>query len=415
MNVDQLTSIDDIERFLNGSQAVIYAVGTSKDERYKWIQTTLIRLEYYKLTRKEKGVVLKFIAKITSYSRQQVTRLVAQYKDTGRIKRKAPIVNNGFQKRYSNEDIRLLAKLDNLHGAPSGPTAKKYCERAFKLHGETEYATLSNISVSHLYNLRKTHRYQQQSKTFTKTQARQVNIGERRKPVTNGQPGYLRVDTVHQGDFNGEKGVYHINAVDEEIQFEVVCSVSKISEAYLAPVLRFMIEAFPYSIKGFHSDNGSEYINKTVAGILEKLRVDFTKSRSRKTNDNALVESKNASVVRKIFGYSHIPQKWASELNEFNYNHLIPYVNFHRPCYFSEIEIDSKGKQRKKYPYNAMMTPYEKLKSLTDAEKYLKEGITFDLLDQVASTMSDSEAAKRMNEARDKLFGLIYEQNRVRA
>lgn len=119
MNVDQLTSIDDIEHFLNGSQAVIYAVGTSKDERYKWIQTTLIRLEYYKLTRKEKGVVLKFIAKITSYSRQQVTRLVAQYKDTGRIKRKAPVVNNGFQKRYSNEDIRLLAKLDNLHGAPS--------------------------------------------------------------------------------------------------------------------------------------------------------------------------------------------------------------------------------------------------------------------------------------------------------
>ena len=415
MNVDQLTSTEEIERFLDGSQAVVYAVGTSKEERYKWIQTTLIRLGYYGLTRKEKGVVLKFIAKITSYSRQQITRLVSQYKATGRINRKSPIVNNGFQKRYSNEDIRLLARIDNIHGAPSGPAVRKLCQRACRLHGETEYENLSQISISHLYNLRKSQRYRQQSRTYTKTQARQINIGERRKPITNGEPGYLRVDTVHQGDLDGEKGVYHINAVDEEIQFQVVCSVSKISEVYLVPVLRFMLEAFPYPIKGFHSDNGSEYINKTVAGLLEKLRVEFTKSRSRKTNDNALVESKNGSVVRKIFGHTHIPQKWASELNEFNYNHLIPYINFHRPCYFAQLEIDKKGKQRKKYPYEAMMTPYEKLKSLMDADKYLKEGITFDLLDQVANLMSDSEAAKRMNEARDELFGLIFEQNRTRA
>ena len=415
MNLDQLTRIEDIERFLDGSQAVIYAVGTSKDERYKWVQTTLVRLRYYGLTRREKGVVLKFIAKITGYSRQQVTRLVAQYKATGRVRRKVPAVNNGFQKRYSNEDIRLLVELDKLHGTPSGPAAKKLCERAYKLHGETEYEALSHISVSHLYNLRKAQCYRQQSKTYAKTQARQVNIGERRKPITNGEPGYLRVDTVHQGDLDGEKGVYHINAVDEETQFQVVCSVSKISEAYLVPVLRFMLEAFPYSIKGFHSDNGSEYINKTVASLLEKLRVEFTKSRSRKTNDNALVESKNGAVIRKIFGHTHIAQKWAPELNEFNYNHLIPYINFHRPCYFAQIKIDEKGKQRKKYPYEAMMTPYEKLKSLEDADKYLKEGITFDLLDQVASAMSDSEAARKMNEARDTLFGLIFEQNEARA
>jgi len=415
MNLDQLVNIDSIERFLDGSQAVVYALATSKDERYKWIQTTLIRLGYYGLTKKEKGVVLKYIIKITGYSRQQVTRLVAQYKATGRVQQKVAGTNNGFKKRYGHKDIQLLAELDKLHGTPSGPAAKKLCERAHKIHGEDEYETLSNISVSHLYNLRKTKRYRQQSKSYTKTQSRQVSIGERRKPITNGKPGYLRVDTVHQGDLDGEKGVYHINAVDEEIQFQVVCSVSKISEAYLAPVLRFMLEAFPYSIKGFHSDNGSEYINKTVAKLLEKLRVEFTKSRSRKTNDNALVESKNGAVVRKIFGHIHIPQKWASELNEFNYNHLIPYINFHRPCYFSEIKVDKKGKQIKKYPYQAMMTPYEKLKSLEDADKYLKEGITFDLLDQVASAMSDSEAARRMNKARDDLFRLIFEQNRARA
>ena len=78
-----------------------------------------------------------------------------------------------------------------------------------------------------MYNLRKTQRYRQQSKTYTKTQARQVNIGERRKPNTNGEPGYLRVDTVHQGDLDGEKGMYHINAVDEEMNSRLFAAFQK--------------------------------------------------------------------------------------------------------------------------------------------------------------------------------------------
>ena len=54
-----------------------------------------------------------------------------------------------------------------------------------------------------------------------------VNIGERRKPIPNGQPGFIRIDTVHQGDQDKKKGVYHINAVDEVTQFEVIASVEK--------------------------------------------------------------------------------------------------------------------------------------------------------------------------------------------
>jgi transposase InsO family protein len=116
---------------------------------------------------------------------------------------------------------------------------------------------------------------------------------------------------VHQGDLDKQKGVYHINAVDEETQFEVVASVAKISKHYLIPILEQMLETFPFKILGFHSDNGSEYINQNVAKLLKKLLIKFTKSRSRHSNDNTLAESKNASVVRKVLGYRHIPQKWA--------------------------------------------------------------------------------------------------------
>ena len=265
--------------------------------------------------------------------------------------------------------------MDERYDTPSGAVIKKLCERAFSVFDETEYENIANISVSHLYNIRSSSDYQKQRRTFEKTKSRQVAIGERRKPNAMGKPGYIRVDTVHQGDQDGIKGVYHINAVDEVTQYEVVLSCSRISEQFLIPVLTEMLETFPFNISGFHADNGSEYINHQVAKLLNKLHIELTKSRSRQSNDNALAESKNASVVRKTFGYSHIEQHWANELNVFNQEYLNPFLNFHRPCYFPTTFTDDKGKQRKKYRYDKMMTPYEKLKSLEQAGNYLKGGM----------------------------------------
>ena len=228
-----------------------------------------------------------------------------------------------------------------------------------------------------------------------------------------GKPGYIRIDTVHQGDQDKVKGVYHINAVDEVTQFEIVCTVEKISEHYLMPVLEEILESFPFTVLGFHSDNGSEYINQRVAKLLEKLFIEFTKSRSRHSNDNALAESKNGAVIRKIFGYTHLSQKWAPIINQFNRTHLNPYINYHRPCFFPKTIIDVKGKQRKTYPFESMMTPYDKLKSLPDVEYYLKPGITLEALDEYALKMSDNDAADGLQHARQKLFTLIFKQNKI--
>jgi len=74
-------------------------------------------------------------------------------------------------------------------------------------------------------------------------------------------PGYVRIDIVHQGDLSGHEGVYHINVVGEVTQWEIVASVEGISETYLVPVLESMLAQFPFVIRGFHSDNGSEFGN----------------------------------------------------------------------------------------------------------------------------------------------------------
>jgi len=407
MTTTNLKTIEALGAFLAGNQLTAFAVLGSKTQRYDFVRKTLIKFGYMSLPKKDKGIVIRYLIKMTGYSRQQLTRLINKYTKTGKINW-TPCRSNGFDKKYNSQDIALLAKTDELHDTPCGQAVKKICERAFDVFNDDRYERLSGLSISHLYNLRDSERYKKQRRTFTKTQSRQVAIGERRKPFPEGKPGYIRIDTVHQGDLDKVKGVYHINAVDEITQFEIVCSVEKISEQYLMPVLKQMLASFPFAILGFHSDNGSEYINRNVARLLQKLFIEFTKSRSRHSNDNALAESKNASVVRKIFGYEHIPQRWATDLNTFNRRYLNPYINYHRPCFFPKTTTDSKGKQRKIYRYKDMMTPYDKLKSLNDAAQYLKPEVSFEILDEYALKISDNKAASELQKARKKLFGLIF-------
>jgi transposase InsO family protein len=407
MKLQDLKTVDQLRDFLCGTQAVAFSIISDKDDCYRWIQGELVKFRYLRCSRQDKGVVMRYLIKVSGYSRQQLTRLVAQYRRTGRLQRRQRTVA-GFATKYTQADIRLLAAMDERHDTPCGPAVKKLCERACDLFGQTEYAALASISVSHLYNLRKSTAYQRRRRHFEKTRSRTTTIGERRKPQPDGKPGYIRIDTVHQGDLDKQKGVYHINAIDEVTQFEVVCSVEKISERYLVPALEQLLDALPFTILGFHSDNGSEYVNRWVAELLDKLRSEFTKSRSRHSNDNALAESKNASVIRKQFGYEHIQQRWAPLLNEFHQQHLNPYLNYHRPCFFPEIHTDDKGKQRKTYPYKNLMTPYDKLKSLPGAEQYLKPGTSFATLDRVAGQISDNQAADQLQRARRKLFKTIH-------
>lgn len=411
MNDLNIKNLDQVRGFLGGAISIEFQP-QSKAECYQWIQSALTRFQYHTLTKCDKGSVFAYVQKVTGYSRQQISRLIEQHRNTRRVKL-LPYARKKFPTRYQKKDIKLLAEVDELHQIRSGAATKKTFERMFLVFKDIGYERLSTISIAHIYNLRKTLYYRECYQVYTKTKSTKVLIGERRKPFSNGQPGYLRVDSVHQGDQDKVKGVYHINLVDEVTQWEIVCTVEQISEYHLIPAIARALAEFPFVIKGFHSDNGSEYINATTAKLLKKLLVEFTKSRARHTNDNALVEGKNAAVIRKFLGYVHIPKRYADLINAFNYAHLNPYVNYHRPCFFPEIAIDKKGKERKKYLYENMMTPYDKLRGLPDPEQYLKPGTTFKQLEKIAMQFTDNEAARRLKRVRYKLFKTIFEQERT--
>ena len=347
------------------------------------------------------GILRRYLPKLTGLRRAHGARLIRRYREHG-IVRQRSYRRNRFASRYTAEDIELLTAVDEAHETLSGPATQKILYREFHEFEDRRYARLAAISVAHIYNLRKSRAYREKRIAYQKTRPVQVAIGERRRPEPQGQPGFLRIDTVHQGDLEGIKGVYHINAVDEVTQWQVVAATAQISEAWLMPVLEGMLRQFPFQIRGFHSDNGSEFINHTVARLLEKLRVEQTKSRPRHSNDNGLVEAKNGAVIRKHMGYGHIRSEHAAALETFYEEYFNPYLNFHRPCGVPEMRTNPKGKQRRVYRWYA--TPWEILRQLPDLARHLRSDITQEDLEGKAGADSDTQAAQKMQHAKRMLF-----------
>lgn len=408
MNDDHIVTIEQIREFSKLNKEGARFAAQSKAERNTWIAKTLDKFGYFKLRKKDKAAVKNYIKKFTGLSKAQIKRLIAMKRKTGVIifdqsKRRR------FARKYNAEDVSLLAKTDNLHNRMSGPAIKTIMGRESGVFKKTEYENIAAISVSHLYNLRGRRQYQTASLTVQKTNPTKVLIGQRMKPDNLGMPGFLRVDTVHQGDMEKEKGVYHINIVDEITQWQIIGCVSRISDFYLLPLLEYMLECFPFVIINFHSDNGSEYINRQVARMLNRLMIKQTKSRAYKHNDNGLAEGKNC-IIRNNIGYLFIGKEYAPAIQEFDEKFFNVYLNFHRPCAFPKIVVDKKGKERKTYPQELYQTPYEKLKSLPNAKKYLKPGVSFEELDKIAYAESDNEFAEKMQNAKDKLFEIFKGQ-----
>ena len=285
VTVEEL-NLESIGRFVAGSEEIHFEC-QDRAQVYGWVEQVLVGQEYAQLGKASRGLVRRCIEKMTGLGRAQVTRLIARYKASGRVE-VTVYRRRRFTQLYTRADIELLASVDEAHEALSGPATRRILEREHQLYGRAEYERLAGIFVGHLYNLRKSQRYGERLLNYTRTRPTAVSIGARRKPQPQGQPGFLRLDTVHQGDEpkGGEKGVYHINAVDEVTQWEVAGATPRISEAYLEPVLEHMLRQFPFRILGFHTDNGSEFINRMVARLLDKLRIEQTKSRPRQSGDN---------------------------------------------------------------------------------------------------------------------------------
>lgn len=401
MNDSRLINVTQLSEFLKGSQGVSLSLENALiEEKYKFIDEAIKRLNYSKLSKKEKRIVYVYLRKITGYKKAQLYRLMKKA-EIGKLKK------NMYQrinphKIYTTHDIKLLEKTDELHLRMSEKATLEILRRENEVFNHKEYQTISGVSHSHLTNLRYSPIYK--AGWINHTKARQIQIGITQKPENYGFPGSIRVDSVSQKD------VYYINTVDEITQWEIIFCVPQICEACVLPALEEIISQYPFKIFNFHSDRGGENINYQVANLLQKLLIKQTKSRSYHSNDNALCETKNGSVIRKNMGWEHIDQKFCDKINDYLKNYFNPYLNFHRPCAYPTIQTDDKGKKRK--VYDIYQVPYDRLKQIVGSEKFLGSGQTFEKLDIIAYSHSDNEWAELMRKEEDKLFNEIRKYNR---
>lgn len=419
MDETKLSTIVQLQEFLAATPEICFTkpIGDSDTQRYEHISRVLKRFAYRQCNKMERGVVLAYLRRTSGYSRSQITRLVGRWDEnrlaTVPLSKRYRAPTAPFARKYNASDVELLVEMDRANVDVCGPAIVHLLRRAYTVYGDPRYERLAGLSVSHLYNLRKSVGYQARRMSFTKTRPVCNPIGVRKAPKPNGCAGWVRIDSVHQGDLDGIKGVYHITCVDASSQWQVEACVQGISEAFLLPVLTLVLAQFPFVILGFHSDNGSEYINHEVAKMLNKLRIEQTKSRARQSNDNALAESKNASVVRKHMGYSHIPQKYAAPINTFYQEVFNPWLNLHRPCLYATQIVNEKGKVKKVYKNKDAKTPLECLVLLdTQGLVKFKAGTTLEGLLAQAKETTDLQAAQEMQKAKGELFELFNKPKR---
>ncbi len=401
MNDSRITSIAQVQDFLKASQEIPFSLeDASIEKKYEFIDETLKKFLYVKLPKKEKKIIIWYLQKVTGYKKERLYQLVAR-QEKGDLK-KSLYERVRPHKIYTAMDIKLLEKTDEIHLRLSEDATKEILRREFEVFHIQNYQTISRVSHSHISNLRHSPNY----KNFwiNHTKARQIPIGITRPPENFGRPGSIRIDSVSQKD------VYHINSVDEIAQWQIVFCVPQLSESCMIPALMEIFDQYPFIIFNFHSDRGHETINYLVAELLQRLLIKQTKSRSYHSGDNALVETKNGSVIRKNMGWEHINQSFCNDINFYYKNYFNPYLNFHRPCGFPTITQDEKGKKKK--AYNLYQVPYEFLKNLPESEKHLKKGITFEQLDKIAYSHSDNEFATIMREEERKLFQKIREADK---
>ncbi len=401
MDDSGINTIHQIKEFLQQTSSLEFSLtSASLNTKYEFISKTIKRFNYFKLSKVDKHWVLKYLQKITGYHHSQLMVLIRRIRSEEKLIRKAYTrTSTNSHRLYTAYDVKLLEKTDEFHLRLSERATKEIFRREAEVFGHQEYNQLKGISHSHITNLR--HQPIYKNSWVNHTKSRSVAIGLSQPPDNQGKPGSIRIDTVHQRD------IYHLNAVDEISQWEVVVALPTISERYMIPALELIINQFPFTIFNFHSDRGSENINYRVADLLSRLKIKQTKSRPRRPNDNALVETKNGSVIRKNMGWQYLPD-WDEVIkliNDYYLNYFNLYLNYHRPCGYPTSVRDSQGKITKVYHH--YQVPYEYLKALPQAKDYLKPGLSFKQLDKIAYQESDNQFAEKMREKERQLFAKI--------
>ncbi len=134
MDDSDATGLEQIRAFLAGPGQVRFA-GQRRQQAYGWVEKTLLGHPHASLGRPDKGWARRSMVRMTGLSRARVTRLIAGYRNTGRVKA-ATCRRARFPTRYTGADVEPLAYADQAHGNLSGPATRRILEREHDDYGQ---------------------------------------------------------------------------------------------------------------------------------------------------------------------------------------------------------------------------------------------------------------------------------------
>src|SRR3989338_11521449 len=196
LDLTPIKSLGDIETFLTAAEVFTLEPRCSRRERAQWIRSVLIQFSFLRRTRKEQGLLRRYLQKVAGYSVSQLTRHIRAYKDGNAVS--TPFHRHSFLKKYTMADAELLATADNAHGRLNGRAMQQIFAEQFR-KGDRRFVHLAEISPAQVYRLRQTRRYREEALTIEKTVPTQRSIGERGKAGPAGGPRVLPRRSVHQG------------------------------------------------------------------------------------------------------------------------------------------------------------------------------------------------------------------------
>jgi hypothetical protein len=371
--------------------------------KQKQALTQAIKKRYQKANKKDKSKILDELIATTGYNRSYARRLFNNHYKTGRKKKHIRT------KTYDQSVIIALKTIwvvaDNICSKrlkPFLPELLEILEKNHEININNEIRQkLINLSCSTIDRvlLSYRHRYQLKGRSTTKpgTLLRNAIPIRTFADWNEKQPGFFEADLVALcGDSVG--GGY-VNILDlTDVFTGWICLEAFIGkgEFRIHTGVDSIRQRLPFSMLGFDSDNGSEFINNIILRYCEDNQITFTRIRPYKKNDNCFVEQKNFSVVRRFLGYTR--QETEDELNIIKQilELIEVYVNFFQPSLklISKIRVDNKTKKT----YDQAKTPYQRLLNSGILDQQTKQK-----LEVYYQSLNPMELRRKINQLNQKL------------
>lgn len=296
-----------------------------------------IRPRYLKAPRKEKSSIIDEFIAITGNHRKYAIRLLRRGYPARKKKR------SGRKKKYQGEVVQALAQIWEICGRICSKRIKPFLpemvavlerHKEMELKAEVKELLLSMSCATIDRCLQKERFEKKRGKSTTKpgTLLRKAIAVKTFADWNEDRPGFMEVDLVaHCGGSMEGQFCYTLTAVDISTGWTECLAVKNRTQEVVFEQIIQLRERLPFPLLGLDSDNGGEFINDMLYRYCLKEKITFTRSRPYRKNDQAHVEQKNWSVVRRTVGYDRYETPEQLSLLQSIYTDLRCYVNFFQP------------------------------------------------------------------------------------